>query len=132
MCISRTNAVSLIMTIIRNHFNQEFYTTEKEVAKKLNLHLSKKWLFPIMLIYQNTFFFLLLIILVKIKDNAFFLPVFAICTLFNLLLPFTMGRANREKLEENPVFFVFTAFRLFRKSSQKTPSNFRISQFLDS
>ncbi|MDR0615067.1 MAG: hypothetical protein LBF82_03830 [Lactobacillales bacterium] len=92
------------MTIIRNHFNQEFYTTEKEVAKKLNLHLSKKWLFPIMLIYQNAFFFLLLIILVKIKDSAFFLPVFALCTLFNFLLPLTMGRTNREKLAENPAF----------------------------
>ena len=119
MCVSRTNTVSLIMTIIRNHFNQEFYTTEKEVAKKLNLHLSKKWLFPIMLIYQNAFFFLLLIILVKIKDSAFFLPVFALCTLFNFLLPFTMGRVNQTKLAENPAFLCLQLSDFSENQAQK-------------
>jgi hypothetical protein len=107
------------MTIIHNNFNQEFYTTEKEVAKKLNLHLSKKWLFLVMLIYQNTFFFLLLIVLVKIKDSAFFLPVFALCTLFNLLLPLTMGRANREKLEENPAFLCLQLSDLSENQAKK-------------
>ncbi|MDR0690868.1 MAG: transposase family protein, partial [Streptococcaceae bacterium] len=45
---------------------------------------------------------MLIVFLYGIRDDPYFLPLFGLCCLFNLLLPITIGRTFKEKIEKNP------------------------------
>ncbi|MDS0933502.1 hypothetical protein WL278_12910 [Staphylococcus caprae] len=109
--------LNLIKYNFQNTITHEFYNVSVELQKKLSLNIPIKYIYPLAFIYQNTFIFLILLFLFHIQETNVFSIVFILITIFNLLLPITLARTERNRLTSNPSYQILKLGELNNKES---------------
>lgn len=93
---------NLICYMIKNNFNQEFYSISQEIKRKLNINFSTIPLFVIFLIYQYSFVLLLLLALYQVRNSMIFNIIFGISMICNMILPGTIARTSTMSISKHP------------------------------
>ena len=109
--------LNLIKYNFLNTLTHEFYNVSVELQNKLSLNIPIKFIFPLAFIYQNTFVFLILLFLFHIQNTTMFDIVLILFSVFNLLLPITLARTERNRLTHHPSYQILQIGELNRKDS---------------
>lgn len=110
----------ILKYIIKNELNRELNNIIKEMKSRLDLNIPKKLVFLLVLVYQNTFIFMLLLIISNLNNQVLINWILGISCLFNIILPSTIARNLKTKVEESPVLPLLITSGMNKKRAQNT------------